>query len=278
HLRRACFLQSLRAHYREACHAAAEGSQLALEAGDAYEFLLGQYFAAWAQLHLGRWGEMVQTLRGCLRMAEENGHRGWLSLFQLQLAWLHEQAFDYERARELGAEGFRNAQEVRYGLGQIKGQTLLGSACLGLGQNEAALACYDAVVRRLDRERIVIDWVLRMPVALGLSECALAVGDPGQALREARRVCELAAQPGERTYLALGRRALAEAALAEGHWAEAEAELARALAALEGGAVPLAEWRGDATGARRHGRRRRRPEPGGGRGPPPAPPNPLGRP
>ena len=91
------------------------------------------------------------------------------------------------------------------------------------------------------------------------------MADHGQALQEARWVCELAAQPGERTYLALGRRALAEAALAEGHWAEAEAELARALAALEGGEVPLAEWRVYATAARLHERRGRRQDAGAAR-------------
>jgi hypothetical protein len=50
-----------------------------------------------------------------------------------------------------------------------------------------------------------------------------------QARREAELVCELAAGPGERTYLALGHRVLAEIAMAEKDWVEAEAAVSRSL-------------------------------------------------
>ena len=65
---------------------------------------------------------------------------------------------------------------------------------------------------------------------------------------------------GERTYLALGRRVLAEAALAERDGATADRELSHALDAIAEHEAPLAEWKVCATAARReeaHGRQPR---------------------
>ncbi|MFH0350453.1 MAG: hypothetical protein ACHBMF_00750 [Chromatiales bacterium] len=75
------------------------------------------------------------------------------------------------------------------------------------------------------------------------------MGDREQAREAAHRLCALAGRPGERTYLAQGYRLLAEIALAEQHWEEAEADIARALAVLAGAEVPLAAWRVYATAA-----------------------------
>ena len=65
---------------------------------------------------------------------------------------------------------------------------------------------------------------------------------------------------GERTYLALGRRVLAEAALAERDGATADRELSHALDAIAEHEAPLAEWKVCATAARSeeaHGRQPR---------------------
>jgi hypothetical protein len=102
-----------------------------------------------------------------------------------------------------------------------------------------------------------MDWLWHMHLHRGLSEYRLARGELAEARLEAQQTCALAAQSGERTYLALGRRTLAEIALATRNWEQAEAELSRALALVEGGDVPLAEWRVYATAARLHQRRRR---------------------
>jgi hypothetical protein len=77
------------------------------------------------------------------------------------------------------------------------------------------------------------------------------------ARQEAKRLCELATQPGERTYLALGKCVLAKIALAEQQWELAEAELSQALAVLEGADVPLAAWRVYATAAQLYEQRGR---------------------
>src|SRR5262249_49069908 len=90
-----------RSEYRAACEAAAEGVQLGVEVGDAYYYMSCQFFQAWALLHLGAWGEALRLTRDGLRMAEKNGHCLGVRAWQFMLAWLHEQAFDFQRAREL---------------------------------------------------------------------------------------------------------------------------------------------------------------------------------
>jgi hypothetical protein len=97
-----------------------------------------------------------------------------------------------------------------------------------------------------------------MPLRLGLGERWLARREFGRAREQMEELCRLAAPAGERTYLALGRRALAEAALAERDAPTAERELSKALRALDGCEAPLAEWRVCETAARAEQERGRR--------------------
>src|SRR5262245_2055208 len=92
--------------------------------------------------------------------------------------------------------------------------------------------------------------ILRMPLRLGLGQYWLARRRLGRARQELQELCRLAATSSERTYLALGRQALAEAALGQGDVPAAERELSEALHAVHGYEVPLAEWRVCATAAR----------------------------
>lgn len=73
-----------------------------------------------------------------------------------------------------------------------------------------------------------------------------------RARHEAEQLCELAAKPGEGAYLALGRRTLAEIALAELDYVKVDAELSHAINAIKDGDTPLAEWRVWQTAARLH--------------------------
>lgn len=103
-----------------------------------------------------------------------------------------------------------------------------------------------------------MDWICSMPLLLGWSEYWLTQQDYPRVRQEAERLCELAAQPGERTYLALGHRLLAEVALAQRNWEGAETALTRAFAVLDGAEAPLAAWRVYATAARIAEQRRRK--------------------
>src|SRR5262249_34017155 len=114
------------------------------------------------------------------------------------------------------------------------------------------------------RHPTAMEWVLRLPLHLGISACALAEGRTQRAAEEAALAAALAAQPGERTYLALAERARAAAAIAERRRRGGEAALSAAHAAVAGDTAPVAEWQvwstaaaladgvGDAEAAARH--------------------------
>jgi DNA-binding winged helix-turn-helix (wHTH) protein len=242
-LNRYSFFQSLRGDYRAACRTSEESTHLALELGDAAEYLLTQYFHAWALLHGGAWDELYRLLNGAIALAEKNEHRLWVSFFRLELAWLHEQAFAFAPAQALAEQGLQQLNDSALPYGQLLGNTLAGLIALGQGQAEAARRYFDAIDGRLAQERILMDWIMEMPLRHGLSRYWLEQGEPERARREAVKVCERAAGPIEPTYLALGHATLAEIAATQSDWAQMEAELTQALSALEGIEAPLAQWR-----------------------------------
>jgi len=249
HLARLSFFECLRSDYPAACRGAEEAAQLALELSDAHSFLLSQYYLAWGLLHLGQWSEMRRILSQGLEMAERNEHHRWTVLYQLELAWLREQAFDFEAAREMCEQAHEQARKIGRPYTESLSLILLGLAHLGLDEREAAFRCFSEVAERLERERSLMDWILRLLLHDGLSRYWLAQGEFAQARREAAALRDLAASPGERTYLALAHRTLAEIAIANQQLDEAENEVSLALAALEGAEAPLAEWRVCATAA-----------------------------
>jgi DNA-binding winged helix-turn-helix (wHTH) protein/tetratricopeptide (TPR) repeat protein len=249
HLARLSLFECLRGDYPAACRAAEEGAQLALELSDAHSFLLSQYYLALGLLHLGQWGEMSRILGKGLEMAGRNESHRWTVLYQLELAWLREQAFDFKAACEMCEQAHAQALKIGHPYTESLSLILLGTARLGLGQHKAAFRCFSEVAARFDRERVLMDWILRLPLHDGLSRYWLAQGELARARREAEALRELAARPGERTYLALAHRTLAEIAMAAEQWDEAKNEVSRALAAVERAEAPSAEWRVCATTA-----------------------------
>ncbi|MBI3847594.1 MAG: AAA family ATPase [Planctomycetes bacterium] len=258
HLVRYTFAQSLQAQYEPACRTAERGEKLALEVGDAFDYILSNFLRAWALRHLGRWGEMLEIVQRGVDMAEKNGHASWATLFRLELAHLHVEAFAFQQARELCEPVLEGARESHGTNGQILFHSLvmLGWAHLGLRSYEAAGRCFGEVERSIERDRSSVDWIIHFPLYDGLARYGLALGDVARARRAAQRLCELAEEPGERTYQALGHRTLAEIAMRKRSWAVAESELDQAIAAVESGAAPLARWRVYATAAELHRKRR----------------------
>jgi hypothetical protein len=249
------YYQFHRSEYLAAVEAAEEGLPLALEASDDYHYMSCQYFKALALLHLGEWGEGLRIARDGLELAEKNAHGLATRVFQYGLSWFHEQAFDFATARELCERAVQQTMENEFVL--FFGLIRLGTVHLGLRQWEEAFRCFWEVTRKLERGAMM-DWIWHMHLHSGLSEHWMAQRDFVRARQEANRACALAAQSGERTRLALGRRTLAEIALAERDWAAAEAEIRQAEVVLAGRDLPLAEWRVYATAADLHRRQRRK--------------------
>src|SRR5215510_12832303 len=97
-----------------------------------------------------------------------------------------------------------------------------------------------------------MDRIFFLALHNGLSRYWFEQGEIARARHEAEQLWGLAAQSGERTYMALGRQTLAEIALAEQDYAKAEAELSHAINAIKDSDTPLAEWRVWQTAARLH--------------------------
>jgi len=254
HVSRCAYLLCHRSEYQAAFDLAAEGLQLSVEFHDPFHYMSCQFHRGWALLHQGKLGQALFVFTDGLQMAERNGHRPWARVFRFGMAWVHEQAFDFEGARSLCEQGLDQTQEPL--LGRFLGLIVLGRAYLGLGDHERALHLLGDIIDQVERGHGLMDWIFRMPLHLALAECRRARGDLGAARSEARQLCDLAARPPERTYLALGKQMLAEIAQAEHNDARAEAELSGALAALDGAEAPLAEWRVHETAARLQSRRK----------------------
>jgi tetratricopeptide (TPR) repeat protein len=200
-------------------------------------------------LHLGEWGELRHVLRDGLEMAERNGHDLWARAFRFQTAWLFTHVGDFARARALCERERRPGAEVQ--LGEFLGSIVLGFAELGSGRYPAALRAFEEVTGQPEKNRLALmDWILSMPLRLGLGQYWLARRQFARAREQMRELCLFAAAPGERTYLALGYQGLAEAAFGEGDRAKAEREVTEALGILDGFEAPVAEWRVCATAAR----------------------------
>ena len=240
-------LLSHQAEYRAAARTGEEGLRLALDVADAYHYMTCQFHRAWALLHLGEWGDMRRVLDDGLLMAERNGHALWARAFRFQTAWLHIHARDFDGARSLCQRELDPAREPQ--LGELGGSIGLGFAHLGAKRHDAALRVFRDVSAHATGQPALMDWILLMPLELGLAETSLARREWSHAREHADALCRLAGTSGERTYLALGHRVAAEAALADGDRPAADRAIARALDALSGHEAPLAEWKVYATAA-----------------------------
>jgi DNA-binding winged helix-turn-helix (wHTH) protein/tetratricopeptide (TPR) repeat protein len=258
HLPRLAYFQCLRSEYSAAGRSAEEGLQVALEIGDAFDYMICQFFQAWALLRLGQWDTLLPLLSSALEMAEKNRNQPWATLYRLEQAWAYQQMFCFETTLKLCQDGFEKAKELQFGYGQLMSSVLLGFSHLGLQDIGSALHCFESIGGRLEREQLLMDWIWEIPLHLGLSRCRLLQGDFIQAREEAELAFSMASVPVERTWMAAAQSLLIEISMAEGRHQDAQQALSKALGVLEGTDLPLAEWRVFANAAelyQRYGRK-----------------------
>jgi tetratricopeptide (TPR) repeat protein len=247
HLMSYSFFLSYQSEYEWACREADEGTEIAVESGNAYQYISCQYFKAWALLHAGRWGEVLQLVNEGIELSEKNGHKTGITFFRLTKAWLNAQAFRYQEAAELARLALASKQE---GFPQFLGLIVLGTSLTGLGQHQEAQECFRQVQERKDRGPFYIDWIFHLPFYLGFADLQLSQGLFSGAKEAANQLFELASTSSERTYMALARQMLAEAAFAADDFKTADENLRRAFALMDGRFLPLAERRVNATAAK----------------------------
>jgi tetratricopeptide (TPR) repeat protein len=204
---------------------------------------------SWALIHLGRWGEARHLLEKSLLLWSRNQNAHVACMRWLKLAHMSVEARDCEGALRQCDEACRLYAERRDITVHFAERATRGRAYVGLRDFGQALACFAEITLRIEEERILMDPFAFVLVRLGLGECRLIQGYLSGARQEARRLCDIAEKPPERTYLAHGHRLLAEIAMAEERWDEANEEIAKALEIVRAAEVPLAAWRVHATAA-----------------------------
>lgn len=247
HLMSYSFFLSYQAEYEWACREADEGTELAVESGNAYQYISCQYFKAWAMLHAGRWGEVLQLVNEGIKLSEKNGHKAGITFFRLMKAWLNAQAFHYKEASELAQQALASKCE---GFPHFLGLIVLGMSRTGLGRHQAAQECFNQVQELRDRGPYYIDWIFQLPLCMAQADLERSQQSFSRAKETANRLFALASVSSERTYMALARQILAEVALAQDEFPAADEDLRAAFALLDGRNLPLAEWRVNATAAK----------------------------
>ena len=237
------WMECLSSNYELARQVAEEGMGIARSLNDAYHFMSCWWFQLWSLLYLGRLGQALRGLSDALSMGEENGNPFAAMGFRIGLARLHEEALDFDGARGHCERVLKLVREGRDHTVCSYGLILSGRAHLGLQDHRRAHECFGKAMRLVEGEQGLTDWQLCLPLYQGLSDYWLAQGDLTQAREMATKLCTIAAPPPERTYLALGHRLLAEIAIADRQWDQAEAEVAHALTAMMGAQASSTVWR-----------------------------------
>ena len=243
HASRHSFFQALASRYRESCQTAREGIGIAAQTGSLLDYSISHYYEAWALLHLGEWGEMQVLLDTAMERAHRNGHPLWVLLFGLLQSFLYIQACSFNIASERCQEQLDRARALQHPLSVQASCILLGMARLGAGDLEEAQRRFDEILQWQRRERILMDWIWRLPLGLAVTELQLALGKVESARKESEWFASAAFATAERTWTALAHYARGRVAFADGNTSLMLAEVELGLNAIAGFEAPLAEWR-----------------------------------
>lgn len=241
---------------RAAVQTAAEGIEVARDAGNAYMCLWSYLLRAEALLHLGQWSAALAAIDEGLRVGAPVDHRHFSSLLKSEAAALHADAFDFA-----GAAAIARDELLQEGLTDAARQGALfqlAFALLGLGKVDEASATFAAPELATAAPGTAMPWSGQLRLRQGLAQVWLARGDLDRARGEAEALQAQAATADEPRPRAEAARLMAEIALQGGHLSEAEVHLCAARAAIQACEAPLVEWRIAVTATRLHDRQRRR--------------------
>lgn len=207
-------------------------------------------------LFLGEWGDALREAEAQVATAAKNGNSDLARLLHINSAYIHLHGMDFDGARQI-CESILGLPAWE-GLRRFSG-IVAGCADAGRSAFQSALEQLLAVRRDMERQPLMEDWQLDMPLRWGLTEAWLAKGDLAQARLEGELSLKITLAAEERTWRALAFEANARVAIGEGDLMTAQGFVIQALQAMEGFEVPLAAWRVHGTASALHERMR---EPG----------------
>jgi DNA-binding winged helix-turn-helix (wHTH) protein/tetratricopeptide (TPR) repeat protein len=242
HLGRHSLVECLRSEYARALEIAREGMQRATSIAEPFDLMLCHFSGAWALLHLGQWGQMLDLLDRAEEVAERNGHDLWHCLFEIERGWLHQRAFDYQRSLEICHKVLPRAREARHQPSLFLARVLESFALLGLRRLAEAREAMQAIVSWSASQRVLMDWMWLRQLYYGLAVLAWACDDMAGAESWLQRLLQAATEPVERTLLGLGWRLHVLIAQKLNRPAEAHHGIQQALRWVGNGCAPLAAW------------------------------------
>lgn len=212
HLTRQIYAHVLSGRYDFAIRDGAESARLASDVGDAFDFLLGQFFTSWALIHAGRWGAALACIDRGRDLAARNAHRLWADMYEVMQAQLYVEAGDCDTAADLCRSGYAIGSEDDQATGQLyfHSAIVLSQAEIGRGNIAVAEEVLGGVAERLNGGSLM-DWVLYFPYRYVRALAAFAVDAPERAQSEAEALLDQARTSREPTYEALGHALLARA-------------------------------------------------------------------
>jgi DNA-binding winged helix-turn-helix (wHTH) protein/tetratricopeptide (TPR) repeat protein len=218
-----------------------------------------QIFGSSCLAMVGEWGQALDRFRSGISSLEKNGDEYRANNVRLYQAWAHLHMLDFDGVLRLCASSYPNSETAAYTETPRLGDPipvdaricliLRGSAKLGAGEVDAALADLSIVRDALDRQQVLLDWYWRAPLHAALSELWLKKGDIEKAREEAQEFLNASLKTRERTYQALAWEANARIAINSQDHAVAEDCVNKALSIVERWEIPVAAWRVHATAA-----------------------------
>jgi DNA-binding winged helix-turn-helix (wHTH) protein/tetratricopeptide (TPR) repeat protein len=132
-------LSFFRSEYEDAEHMFRKQIELALELGDAFEFMKANYFLGLTLANLGRVSEAFATLSAAMDIAKRNGELFWLSRIPNAFGWINREIQDFKAAQAFDQEGAAIAHQA--GFGEAEVNSVINVAMDHLQSNDQATAC-----------------------------------------------------------------------------------------------------------------------------------------
>jgi DNA-binding winged helix-turn-helix (wHTH) protein/tetratricopeptide (TPR) repeat protein len=254
HLLDYSLLQWFSSNYREAHRVAIESlARFTEDCEDdlylSFPYWLSRFIVPRSLFFLGDWGAALSEIDAAITLAEKNGNSSRAMPLYLGRAWFQLFGMDYAKARDICLSVLPLLGNPGWSPWRRSGWIIAGTAEVGLGNHERALEHLLAAKQEMDSHTVVNDWYSRMMLQAALADLWLARGDLRQAKREGEVFVTVACATAERTWQALAWEVNARIAIAVSEPERAQDCITKALSAMDGFEVPLAEWRAHATAA-----------------------------
>ncbi|HWY47734.1 MAG TPA: AAA family ATPase [Bryobacteraceae bacterium] len=222
-------------------------------------FWVHQIYGSSSLAMAGEWGKALDRLRSGISTLEKNGDEYRAKNARLYQARVHLHMLDFDGVLRLCELSYPNPERAAHTESPILGDPipvdaricliLRGSAKLGAGDVDGALADLSIVRDAQERQQVLLDWYWRAPLHSALTDLWLKKGDFQKARWAAQEFLKASLRTRERTHQALAWEANARVAMMASDHVAAEECITQALSIVERWEIPVAAWRVHATAA-----------------------------